>query len=404
MASTTDHLSRRERQIMEAIHRLGEGTVNDVLGELPDPPSYSAVRTQLGILEAKGHLRHRQDGRRYVYLATESTDRAGQNALKSLLRNFFAGSPSAAVAALLDLEAEQLGEEELRELADLVEAAREGKEALNMYAIDDILTLPVVVISLRAGLLVILAALVSRRLSSAASRSLVWGLALLGLALLPLGALTPAIELEVLPAEPVAAIEGVAAPVAQTRSVEAVGVDTPSPTAGVGGTELAEPPTSPSPTEAATGASTDALRAPGSARPLAAGRVAMAVWLLGVMVVLARLAVSLRARRRLLHTSVRSSDPGVLRQTASLAARLGLRRWVDVRSSDRLEVPVTWGRRRPVLLLPSSFATWSSELRRSVLLHELAHVRRGDATSRLLSCLVCALHWPIHSSGGRRAA
>jgi predicted transcriptional regulator len=129
MASTLDTLSRREREIMAAIYRLGEATVSDVLAALPDPPSYSAVRTQLGILESKGHLRHRQEGRRYVYLATEPTARASKKALRSVLRTFFGGSPTAAVAALLEIEEGRLSESELSELADLVAAARGAKGA-----------------------------------------------------------------------------------------------------------------------------------------------------------------------------------------------------------------------------------------------------------------------------------
>ena len=129
MTSIIDTLSRRERQIMDVIYRLGGGTVGEVLDQLPDPPSYSAVRTQLGILESKGHLKHRQEGRRYTYLATEPTERASRNALRRVLRTFFDGSPTAAVAALLDLEEQELDERELAELADLVEAARETKGA-----------------------------------------------------------------------------------------------------------------------------------------------------------------------------------------------------------------------------------------------------------------------------------
>lgn len=129
MASTLDILSRRERQIMDSIYRLGGGTVSEVLAELPDPPSYSAVRTHLGILESKGHLRHRREGRRYVYLAIEPRDLASRKALRGVLRTFFAGSPTAAVAALLDLEETELGEEELAELAELVATAREAKGA-----------------------------------------------------------------------------------------------------------------------------------------------------------------------------------------------------------------------------------------------------------------------------------
>lgn len=124
MSSTLDSLSRRERQIMAVIYRLGEATVGDVLAALANPPSYSAVRTQLGILETKGHLRHRQEGRRYVYLATEPMARASKKALRSVMKTFFQGSPTAAVAALLELEEEHLSDSELDELADLVAAAR----------------------------------------------------------------------------------------------------------------------------------------------------------------------------------------------------------------------------------------------------------------------------------------
>ena len=127
MASSYETLSRRERQIMDVIHRLRGGTVSEVLDELPDPPSYSAVRTQLGILETKGHLRHRREGRRYVYFATEPRTEASRNALRGVLRTFFAGSPTAAVAALLELEESDLSEDELTELATLVENARAPK-------------------------------------------------------------------------------------------------------------------------------------------------------------------------------------------------------------------------------------------------------------------------------------
>lgn len=109
---------------MDAIYRLGEGTVTEVRDELEDPPSYSAVRTQLGILEEKGHLTHHADGRRYVYTAIESSARAGKRALRGLVRTFFADSPTAAVATLLDMEADELTDEELEDLGELVARAR----------------------------------------------------------------------------------------------------------------------------------------------------------------------------------------------------------------------------------------------------------------------------------------
>jgi len=127
---TTDRasLSRRERQIMDAIYQMGEATAQDVLGRLPDPPSYSAVRALLRILEDKGHVRHRPDGQRYVYAPTVPRDRARVSALRQLVRTFFDGSPGAAAAALLDLSRDGLTDVELAKLETLVERARkEGR-------------------------------------------------------------------------------------------------------------------------------------------------------------------------------------------------------------------------------------------------------------------------------------
>lgn len=121
-------LSRRERQIMSIIYQLGRATGADVLGELEDPPSYSAVRTHLRILEEKGHLRHEQDGPRYVYVPTLPRDRARLGALRQVLHTFFDGSASQAVAALLDSADRPVTPEELDQLARVVELARkEGR-------------------------------------------------------------------------------------------------------------------------------------------------------------------------------------------------------------------------------------------------------------------------------------
>jgi predicted transcriptional regulator len=121
-------LSRRERQIMDVVYRLGRASVADVLERLPDPPSYSAVRAMLRILEEKGHLRHEQDGPRYLYLPTVPRETAKESALKHLLRTFFGGSTTAAVAALLDLSEDHLSEAELDRLSRLIENAREREE------------------------------------------------------------------------------------------------------------------------------------------------------------------------------------------------------------------------------------------------------------------------------------
>jgi len=124
----SDGLARRERQIMDVIHLLSEATVSDVREKLSDPPSYSAVRTMIRHLESKGLLKHRQDGKRYVYRATQSHASASRSALRKLLDVFFAGSPSDAVAAILDVHGKQIDQAELDRIDALIQHARsEGK-------------------------------------------------------------------------------------------------------------------------------------------------------------------------------------------------------------------------------------------------------------------------------------
>ncbi len=124
MADVLD-LSRRERQIMEVVYRTGRATAGEVLEGLPDPPSYSAVRALLRILEGKGHLKHVVEDGRYVWLPTVPRDRARRSALQSLLQTFFEGSTEKAVAALLTQSKTRLTDEELERLARLVADARE---------------------------------------------------------------------------------------------------------------------------------------------------------------------------------------------------------------------------------------------------------------------------------------
>jgi predicted transcriptional regulator len=120
-------LSRRERQIMDVIYRRGRATAADVLDDIPDPPSYSAVRAMLRLLEEKGHVRHEQDGPRYVFLPTVNRDRARKSALKHVVRTFFDGSATDAVAALLDADA-KLSESDLDRLSIMIDNARtEGR-------------------------------------------------------------------------------------------------------------------------------------------------------------------------------------------------------------------------------------------------------------------------------------
>jgi len=126
--SSLVQLSRRERQIMEIVYRAGRASATEVLADLPDPPSYSAVRALLRILENKGHLRHELSGTRYVYLATVGKERARRSALRSMVDTFFEGSASKVVAALLDLSREDLSEQELTGISRLIaQARREGR-------------------------------------------------------------------------------------------------------------------------------------------------------------------------------------------------------------------------------------------------------------------------------------
>jgi predicted transcriptional regulator len=124
MISLPSQLSRRERQIMDVVYRLGKACVSDVLERLPDPPSYSAVRALMRILEEKGHLSHEQDGPRYLYLPTVPRDAAQASALSHLVRTFFGGSTEAAVAALLELPEHGLSGGELDRLSHLIDEAR----------------------------------------------------------------------------------------------------------------------------------------------------------------------------------------------------------------------------------------------------------------------------------------
>jgi predicted transcriptional regulator len=121
-------LGRRERQIMDVIFRLGDASVADVLQRLPDPPSYSAVRTTIRHLEAKGFLRHRREGTKYVYRSTQSKELASRSALRHLITTFFGNSAPDAVAAILDINSERLSEDDLNRIERFIgEARKEGR-------------------------------------------------------------------------------------------------------------------------------------------------------------------------------------------------------------------------------------------------------------------------------------
>jgi BlaI family transcriptional regulator, penicillinase repressor len=117
-------LSRREREIMDVIHRLGRASVNEVMSELSGEPAYSTVRAQLRVLEDKGHLRHEADHLRYVYLPAVSPQKVRRSAVKHLLETFFDGSPEKVVEALVGRDGPGVSDEALDRIAELVDRAR----------------------------------------------------------------------------------------------------------------------------------------------------------------------------------------------------------------------------------------------------------------------------------------
>lgn len=122
------NLSRRERQIMDIVYVLGKVSVAQVLERIPNPPSYSAIRALLKVLEKKGHLRHKQEGPRYIYFPTLPREEARQNALKHIMQTFFDDSTEDVVAALLNISEGSLSETDYKRLSELIKKARkEGR-------------------------------------------------------------------------------------------------------------------------------------------------------------------------------------------------------------------------------------------------------------------------------------
>ena len=118
------NLSRRERQIMDILYQRGRASAAEILAEMPDPPTYSAVRAKLRVLEEKGHVRHEEESLHYVYLPTVARDAARRSALRHLLSTFFEDSVEQAVAALLDLSSANLSQKDLDRISNLIEDAR----------------------------------------------------------------------------------------------------------------------------------------------------------------------------------------------------------------------------------------------------------------------------------------
>lgn len=120
--------SRREREIMEALYKLGRASAAQILAQMADPPTYTAIRTQLTILEKKGHIRHISDGTRYIYEPRVAREQMGRRAIDSLLKTFFDNSVERAVAALITAKDADISAEELERLSRLIEKTkREGR-------------------------------------------------------------------------------------------------------------------------------------------------------------------------------------------------------------------------------------------------------------------------------------
>ena len=125
-------LTKRERQIMDVLYRAGRATAAEVMDQLDGAPTYSTVRTQLRVLERKGHVKHDEEGLRYVYMPIVPRHSARRSALKHLVDTFFDGSTTKAVAALLGGEASRLSDDELARIEDLVKNARIEEQARNV--------------------------------------------------------------------------------------------------------------------------------------------------------------------------------------------------------------------------------------------------------------------------------
>src|SRR3954470_15847106 len=121
-------LSRRERQMMDILYQKGRATAAEIHQALPDPPTYSAVRAKLRVLEEKGHIRHEEEALRYVYLPVVARDTARRSALRHMVSTFFAGSVQDTVAALLDMGAAKLEAKDLERISEMIELARKQGE------------------------------------------------------------------------------------------------------------------------------------------------------------------------------------------------------------------------------------------------------------------------------------
>lgn len=140
MTISPTHLSRRERQIMDAVYTLKQASVEQVLEVLPDPPGYSAVRALMRILEDKGHLRHITEGRKYIYLPTQPHHSATKNAIQQLISTFFGGSVELAVQTLISGSDTKLSDEQLDRIARQIEKAKRSERIPPTGASQDVIS------------------------------------------------------------------------------------------------------------------------------------------------------------------------------------------------------------------------------------------------------------------------
>ena len=413
-------LSRREREILDVLHRLGRASAADVRAALADPPSNSAVRTHLRILEDKGHVRHEQDGPRYVYLPVQETDAAGRRALRHLTQTFFRrGAREGRRRAL----GRGLGGDVRRRPRPL---GRDDPARSRPGTMTALASLAV------KGLVVLLAAALSTRLlrrATASTRHGVWAVAFAALVLLPvLEVAGPRWSVGVLPAP--AAPAGVPAPppspVPPPPSVPLLpplppGPPTDAETARPGarathahldsyegvthayGGEMAAFEGEVNAFDAqmeALGHEMDAWASgpPASARPSAsrvgsASRWGLGLWALGALAVGLGWLAAFAAARRVV-AGARPETDAEWNVTAERARRLaGLDGTVRLLRSDALDVPVAWGWGAPAVVLPSAADAWDEDRREAVLLHEMAHLARRDAWTQAVAQVALAVHW-----------
>ena len=420
-------LGRRERQIMDIVHRLGEAAVGEVLEEMPDPPSYSSVRTMLRYLEAKGFLSHRRDGIRYVYRPTQSPAQVRRSVLRHLVRTFFNDSPGDAMAALLEVSPGELSDDDLKRLERLI---REGQTTrrvvmgpINLFTIShaavEAFPLLLVEVAIKVTLLALAGYLATWLLGrwSAAVRHRVWTLVFVSLLALPVilvalpgwrlpiamnvaAVVDTRFDNELQTAPP--AIPNVhndvrptvdnQSPLETTRT--ATGVDaSPSPAVNSSTTitleEVLPSVTAHSATPSVVESSARGRRQYRIHWPY----VILGIWGVGVLVAISPLAIGRWRCRRIVREGRKVEDPRLQQMLVRTRQELGIDRSVLLYEADSVSVPALCGAWHCVIVLPTNRESWSPSFAEQVLLHELSHVRRWDVATNALARCAAAIYW-----------